>query len=156
MQAGAKSEGIPILRAVFDFSEEEANQAESASLGWRSWFKTQPQTQPTLDPTKSFSELFVDFLETESDQSTGNQAPHLPAFPANKMVAEVGRRGSLGQSDKNKGIEGRNLLNGPVIPSRNGLKIPLLRNSYVIETVLRHNNLRTTWLAIFEFQIYGS
>ena len=141
MQAGAKSEGIPILRAVFDFSEEEANQAESASLGWRSWFKTQPQTQPTLDPTKSFSELFVDFLETESDQSTGNQAPHFPAFPANKMVAEVGRRGSLGQSDKNKGIEGRNLLNGPVIPSRNGLKIPLLRNSYVIETALRHNNL---------------
>ena len=103
---------------MFDFTEEESNQAESASLGWRSWFKTQPQIQPTMDPTKSFSELFVDFLETESDQSGGHQAPHLPSFPANKMVAEVGRRGSLGQSNKNKGIEGRNLLNGPVIPSR--------------------------------------
>ena len=102
-----------------------------------------------MDPTKSFSELFVDFLETESDQSTGNQAPHLPAFPANKMVAEVGRRGSLGQSDKNKGIEGRNLLNGPVIPSRNGLKLPIIRYSYVIETALSHNNVTILMMSYF-------
>lgn len=126
LPASAKSEGIPILRAVFGFSEVESNQAESASVGWRGWFKTQnPQT--TMDPTKSFSELFVDFLETESDQSGGNPAPHLPSFPANKMVAEVGRRGSFGQSDKSKGIEGRNLLNGPMIPTSNKHQNALLQ-----------------------------
>ena len=124
MSAAKKSEGIHILRAVFDFTEDESYQAESDSMGWRGWFNSPKKTE-SIDPTKSFSELFVDFLETESNGTSQTATPRLPSFPANAMVGNIGkgqngtRKNSL-KEDKNKGIEGRNYQNllTPVIPSR--------------------------------------
>ena len=124
MKASSKQQGIPILSAVFGFTDQEASSAASASLGWRGWFSAQAPVSPTtveFDPSKSLSELFVDYLKTEADKS--EQPPPL-AFPANRMVGDIGlTQPPRHPNDKpDKGIEGRTfdtLLNGPVFP-RNG------------------------------------
>ena len=119
----SKQQGIQILSAVFGFTEHEAVHASQSSLGWRGWFSSSSPPQPSqveFDPSKSLTELFVDYLKKEAD------TPSPMAFPANRMVGDIG----LTQPPKHphehdKGhIEGRTfdtLLNGPIIPSRHGV-----------------------------------
>ena len=120
--ASNKQQGIPILSAVFGFSEDEASHAAQASLGWRGWFSAQTPapTSVEFDPNKTLTELFVDYLQTEADKS---EKPSPVAFPANRMVGDIGLTAPPRHPvESDKGIEGRTfdtLLNGPVIPSRN-------------------------------------
>ena len=88
--AANKEQGIPILSAVFGFTDEESSRAASSSLGWRGWFSSQSTPAPSstqYDPNKTLTELFVDYLEKEADKS---EPPMPVAFPANRMVGDIG------------------------------------------------------------------
>jgi len=79
-------------------------------------FRAPTTSPPPMDPNKSFSELLVTFLNDNSSQSDQS---HMPSFPVNKMVGDVGRKIS---TDRDSGIEGRNHahanpLLAPMMPS---------------------------------------
>lgn len=73
-----------------------------------------------MDPNKSFSELFMNFLEENSDES--GRRSHLPSFPINEIVGDLGKQPRKISSDRDSGIEGRNTFSGnpllaPMMPS---------------------------------------
>jgi hypothetical protein len=106
LPSNKKCEGNKILGAVFGLSDGELDEAEGASLGWRGWFRA-PKTPPaSMDPNKSFSELFMNFLE-ENSEGTDAKKSHLPSFPVNEIVGDVGRVRKP-SADRDSGIEGRN------------------------------------------------
>merc|ERR1719394_1766339 len=90
-------------------------------LGWRGWFSAPTSTPVSLDPNKSFSELLVNFLEENSATPGTHQGSHLPAFPVNEIVGDIGRKNSL-STERDSGIEGRTMNYGnpimaPMMPS---------------------------------------
>ena len=73
-----------------------------------------------MDPNKSFSELLVTFLNDNS--ANPSDQSHMPAFPVNQMVGDVGKTPRKFSSDRDSGIEGRstlaaNPLLAPMMPS---------------------------------------
>lgn len=93
--ASSRGEALRLIGRMLDFTKSEMEQVGvEAGRGWLGGFfrKTvpTPPSTPQPNPNKSFSELFVSFLERESSPQ-----PNI-RLPTERMVAESQRRHSHG------------------------------------------------------------
>lgn len=118
LPAAKKEEGHSVLQHVFGLTAEELEQATNSGAGWSSWLRAPRAVPVALDPNKSFSELLVNYLESNSQPANETQTPNqnnLPPLPANAMVGDIGRTTS--SDNRDRGIEGRNAFTSPSIMS---------------------------------------
>ncbi|CBY11626.1 unnamed protein product [Oikopleura dioica] len=119
LPSAKKEEGHSVLQHVFGLSAEELEQATNSGAGWSSWLRAPRAVPVALDPNKSFSELLVNYLESNSQPSNADQQNpnqhNLPPLPANAMVGDIGRTTS--SENRDRGIEGRNAFTSPSIMS---------------------------------------